>query len=109
MDTQENKNITSQDHHDEPHIVSYKENFGTWLALILLTILTVSVSVFGANLVSLGVFTAMVIASVKALLVAYYFMHLKYDKKVFKRMLFVVMGLFSVFMILLAIDYLTRT
>jgi len=109
MDTKENKNISEKDLHKEEHIVSFKENFGTWIALILLTVMTVSISIFGANLVSLGVFTAMTIASVKALVVAYYFMHLKFDKKILRRMLFLVVALFAVFMILTIIDYLTRT
>ena len=109
MDTKENRNITGTDHQEEPHIVSYRENFSTWLALILLTVMTVGISVFGAKLVTLGVITAMVIASVKALTVAYNFMHLKYDKKIFGRMFFIVVGLFVVFMILLTVDYLNRT
>jgi cytochrome c oxidase subunit 4 len=90
------------------HIVSFRDNFSTWLALIVLTALTISISVFSANLVSLASFTALTIASTKALVVAYYFMHLKYDKKVYRRMIYLVIVIYAVFMILTIIDYLNR-
>ena len=69
------------DHHDKnkanvaehEHISSYKEIFGTWAALILLTLMTVFVSTFGADLRTLTVATAMLIATIKALAVALYF------------------------------------
>lgn len=90
------------------HITSYAEHFGTWVSLILLTFMTVFISVFGADLNTLTVATALFIASVKALVVAYYFMHLKYDPKIYKVMILVVMALFVFFIIMLVIDYLTR-
>lgn len=90
------------------HITSYKEHFSTYLALILLTFMTVFVSVFGAELRTLSVATAMIIASAKATAVGYYFMHLKYDPKLYKIMMAVVIALFSFFMIMLSFDYLTR-
>ncbi len=93
---------------DAPHITSYVEHFGTWVSLILLTFMTVFISVFGADLNTLTVATAMFIASVKALVVAYYFMHLKYDPKIYRVMILVVMALFMVFMTMTIIDYLTR-
>ena len=101
-------NITNDHHDDAPHITSYVEHFGTWVSLILLTFLTVFISVFGADLNTLTVTTALFIASVKALVVAYYFMHLKYDPKLYRIMMLVVMALFMVFLIMLVIDYLTR-
>ncbi len=90
------------------HITSYKEHFSTWLALILLTFMTVFVSVFGADLRTLSVATAMLIATIKATAVAYYFMHLKYEPKIYKAMMAVVLALFAFFMIMITIDYLTR-
>lgn len=96
-------------HNEEtPHITSYKEHFGTWVSLILLTFMTVFISVFGADLNTLTVATALFIASVKALVVAYYFMHLKYDPKVYRMMMLVVIALFLFFIIMLVVDYLTR-
>jgi len=90
------------------HIVSYKEHASTFLGLILLTIMTVTVSVFGADLYTLTVLTALAIASAKAVVVAMYFMHLKYDPKIYKAMLGVVLVLFIVFIVLTLIDYLIR-
>ncbi len=90
------------------HIVSYKEHASTFIGLILLTIMTVTVSVFGADLYTLTVLTALAIASGKAVVVALYFMHLKYDPKVYRAMLGVVLILFIVFAVLTLVDYLIR-
>jgi cytochrome c oxidase subunit 4 len=97
---------TSQVHNI--HIVSYKEHASTFLGLILLTIMTVTVSVFGADLYTLTVLTALTIASTKAVVVALYFMHLKYDPKIYRFMIGVVLLLFAVFTVLTLIDYLIR-
>lgn len=90
------------------HISSYREHVSTWAALILLTFMTVAVSVYGAELRTLSVATAMIIATVKATAVGYYFMHIKYDPKLYKWMMGTVLALFTFFMIMLTIDYLTR-
>lgn len=90
------------------HIVSYKEHFGTWVGLIILTIMTVAVSVASANLWALTVVTALTIATTKAILVAYWYMHLKFESKLYKYMLWIVMGLFVSFMLLTVVDYITR-
>jgi cytochrome c oxidase subunit 4 len=70
--------------------------------------MTVTVSVFGADLYTLTVLTALLIASTKAIVVALYFMHLKYDPKIYRIMLGVVLLLFAVFITLTLIDYLIR-
>lgn len=93
---------------EKQHIVSYKEHFGTWAGLIILTIMTVVVSVVNAKLLTLTVITALTIATTKAILVSYWYMHLKFEKKIYKIMLGIVMLLFTNFMILTIIDYLTR-
>jgi len=90
------------------HIVTYKEHASTYLSLIMLTIMTVTVSVFGADLYTLTVLTALAIASTKAVVVALYFMHLKYDPKIYRAMIGVVILLFLVFAALTLIDYLIR-
>ena len=96
------------DHHQETHIVSYREHFSTWLALVLLTLMTVTVSVYGADIYTLSVLTALVIATTKAIVVAYYFMHLKYDPKIYQWMIAIVMLLFTSFLILTMLDYMSR-
>ncbi len=90
------------------HISSYADLLGTWAALILLTLMTVFISIFGADLRTLTVATALLIATVKALAVALYFMHLKYEPKIYRIWMIVVMALFVFFLIMVILDYLTR-
>ena len=104
---QHNEHHPSAQQHDV-HIVSYKEHASTFLGLILLTIMTVTVSVFGADIYTLSVLTALTIASAKAVVVALYFMHLKYDPKIYRAMIGVVLLLFIVFAVLTLIDYIAR-
>ncbi|MDP2724294.1 MAG: cytochrome C oxidase subunit IV family protein [Bacteroidales bacterium] len=96
-----------EDSHVE-HITSYREHFGTWVGLILLTLMTVFISVFGADLRTLTVATALLIATVKSLVVGYYFMHLKYDPQIYRVMMIIVMSLFVFFLFMVILDYLTR-
>ncbi|MFA5419300.1 MAG: cytochrome C oxidase subunit IV family protein [Bacteroidales bacterium] len=98
---------SKEDSHVE-HITSYREHFGTWAGLILLTLMTVFISVFGADLRTLSVATALLIATVKSLVVAYYFMHLKYDPQIYRVMMIIVLSLFVSFLIMVILDYLTR-
>jgi cytochrome c oxidase subunit 4 len=103
-----NHQQSSPGQHSDVHIVSYKDHASTFLGLILLTVMTVTVSVFGADLYTLTVLTALTIASAKAVVVALYFMHLKYDPRIYRAMLGVVLLLFVVFIILTLTDYLIR-
>ena len=106
MDT--NHQHTNSDKAHDVHIVSYKDHASTFLGLVLLTIMTVTVSVFGADLYTLTVMTALAIASTKAMVVAFYFMHLKYDPKIYRVMLGIVLILFLVFIVLTLVDYMIR-
>lgn len=56
-----------------------------WLSLLMLTGVTITVA--GLNLGTLSVLGAIVIAAVKSTLVVLYFMHIKYEDRVFKMML----------------------
>jgi len=104
------KNTTENQHElvYQTHIVSNKEHLSTLSALLLMTILTVSISVFGANLRSLSVATALLIATVKVIVVAYYFMHLKFDKKIYTLLVMVTVVLYLSFLVLISIEYLNR-
>lgn len=104
MASKENNNV----HPEHEHISSYKEHFGTWVGLILLTLMTVFVSAFGADLSTLTVVTALTIATIKALAVALYFMHLKYEPKVYRAWIIVVMALFLFFLTMVILDFITR-
>lgn len=92
----------------EHHVVPFKFSISIWVGLIMLTIMTILVSVMGIRLVAFSVVTALVIASAKAIVVANYFMHLKYDNKVLKLLFVITMLLFAVFIAFTAIDYITR-
>lgn len=54
--------------------------YAVWGALIVLTVITVAVSY--VNLGMMNVVVALLIASVKASLVALFFMHLRYDSAI---------------------------
>ncbi|TFH02272.1 MAG: hypothetical protein E4H13_02570 [Calditrichales bacterium] len=74
------------------HIISVKTYLGITLLLMILTVITVAVSF--VDLGALNITVALAIASVKALLVAFFFMHLFYDDKIY----LVVFGLALVFL-----------
>ena len=61
----------------EHHIMPFKVYLNVFLSLAILTILTVLAPM--ANLGVFSSFVALLIATIKALLVMAYFMHLKYD------------------------------
>ncbi len=66
--------------HAENAITPYRTYFYIWLVLMILTVITVVVSYL-----HLGIFNIVValgVASIKASLVALYFMHLKYEDKI---------------------------
>ncbi len=68
-------------HHDDhgfAHPASLKMLFGVFFALIVLTILTVVLA--GQDLGAFGIWISMGIATVKASLVALFFMHMLWDK-----------------------------
>jgi cytochrome c oxidase subunit 4 len=66
-----------------------------WLALVVLTLVTVTVA--GMDLGKLSVLTALAIAAVKGTLVVSYFMHLKYELPMFKVMFIVVIVVLAIF------------
>lgn len=71
----------------KPHIVGYKTFVLVWAGLLVLT--AASVTVTKMELGRVSTLTALAIASIKAGLVLYFFMHLKYERRLFKLMLFV--------------------
>jgi len=85
------------------HIVSFKTHLWVWVTLLFLTILTVSAVLVDLN--NFVIFTALLIASIKATVVAVYFMHLKFDNKLLSLMLGLVLLVFTAFIILTFIDY----
>ncbi len=98
--------MTQNTHTNEPHILPLSLYLGIGAILIGLTVVTVYVSFihFGA----FNLLIAMLIATVKASLVAMYFMHLKYDNKLY--MVFFLSALFflATFIVITMFDTLRR-
>ena len=94
MDNQ--KSNTNHSHSYGPYVI-------VWLALLILTGLTVAVA--GINFGALTVATALVIASVKAYLVLSVFMHLRSEGKVFTVFVLVAAFFLIISFILLFSDY----
>ena len=71
----------------KPHIVSTRTFVSVWLALLALTAVTVTVAEL--HLGRFSTLTALAIASLKAGLVLWFFMHLKYESRLFKALFLV--------------------
>ncbi len=92
--------------HHEEHISSYGSYAKIWAALLFLTFLTVAVT--HVDLQRFAIFTALLIATVKASLVLLYFMHVRYDLPLFKVMIAVTLFEYMIFIILTFSDYAYR-
>lgn len=73
--------MANQSEHSEHHIIPLKTYFMVLGALLFLTVITVAAAQI--NFGALNTVIALAIASVKAGLVLAYFMHLKYDDKIY--------------------------
>jgi len=88
------------------HIVEYRTLLRVWVLLLLLTALLVfSGRVFHE---ALSVWALLIITPIKAGLVFYYFMHLKYEKPFLKSMVAITLGALIVFIGLTFFDILYR-
>lgn len=90
----------------QSHVTSYRTLAIVLVFLLLLTTLTINVTSF--NLKLWNVVLALLIAGFKGYLVMTYFMHLKYENKVIRLFVFVVLMLFVVIFAITFIDYLYR-
>lgn len=87
----------------EHHVVPYRTFIGVWLALLGLTGLLLGVSAL--HLGDAGILATLVITPVKAALVLYYFMHLKYESTTLKAMALVGLSVLVVLLGLMMIDF----
>ena len=89
------------------HVMSSKFYYGIWIALLCLTVITAAVSF--VDLGPLNVVVALVIATVKALLVVLFFMHVKYTSEKLTKIV-IVSAIFWLFLLLALsmADYATR-
>ena len=92
--------------HSAEHSVSYGTLIMVWIGLVALTSITVSVA--GINFGSIALVIAMVIASTKSALVISYFMHIKFENKVYKVFISICMLIFIIMIVLTFSDLLTR-
>ena len=77
-----------------------------WLVLMSLTVITVGVTYL--DLKKFALYTALLVATTKAALVSMYFMHLRFESKIFAIFLLVGLGSFGVFLALTFSDVLYR-
>lgn len=94
------------DKEHKTHISSYFSHGIVLVTLLILT--TITVVVAGLELGPLSVFVALIVASIKGTTVLTYFMHLKYDKPIFRIMVAGVFLLFALIIGITFIDYVFR-
>jgi cytochrome c oxidase subunit 4 len=88
------------------HIVPYRTFILVWVALLLLTAITVAAAQF--NLGVLNVWVALGIATFKSALVVAFFMHMKYETPLFKLALLSALAILAIFIGLTFFDVLYR-
>lgn len=85
------------------HISSYTQLGSVLVTLLILTTITVMVTWLDFGTFAVGV--ALIIAMIKGATVMAYFMHLKYDKMIYRVMVIGVFVLFALFIIITLLDY----
>jgi cytochrome c oxidase subunit 4 len=95
--------MTSEHHDAETHAVGYGTYLLVWTGLISLTALTVSLA--GIDLGRWIVVFALLIATVKSLLVLNIFMHLRFEDRLFRMFVAVTVATLAIFFILTFSDY----
>ncbi|HOD65993.1 MAG TPA: cytochrome C oxidase subunit IV family protein [candidate division Zixibacteria bacterium] len=98
--------MASATHVHTEHVLPLRVYFGVFAALLVLTALTVFIARFHFGALNLVV--AMAVAAVKAGLVALFFMHLKYDSKVYAAVFITAVVFLAVFIVLTMSDTMTR-
>ena len=88
------------------HIIPLKTYLAVAISLIIMTAITVIVSFI--DLGALNIMVALVIASVKALLVGFFFMHLFWDNKLYLLIFSVGLLFLTIFLTLTMFDTATR-
>jgi cytochrome c oxidase subunit 4 len=78
--TMTESSITNEDGHGLSHVLPVKLLAAIWVSLMVLTFATVAVT--WVQLGGMNLWIALAIATLKATLVALYFMHLRYDRPI---------------------------
>ena len=98
--------MSSHSESHTPHILPIQVYMNVFIALLTFTALTVWVSYMDFGVFNLLV--AMIVAVIKASLVAMYFMHLRYDNKLYTISFLLSIFLLGVFIILTLFDTMRR-
>ena len=95
-------------HHEAAHHepAGYGVYFMTWFALVFLTAITVTAA--GLHMGNASVLVALFIATVKASIVLWLFMHMKYEDATFHRLILIVIVALAIFIGMTFTDTLFR-
>lgn len=88
------------------HIVPYRTFVRVWLLLLLLTAILVLTSKLWHE--ALSVWAMLILTPVKAGLVLFFFMHLNYEKPYLRALVFLTLGVLTLFIGILFFDILHR-
>ena len=88
------------------HTVPYRVYFRIWLLLLFLTAVLVVASTLMHD--ALSVWAMLTLTPLKAGLVLFFFMHLKYEKPYLRALVFLTFGLLTIFIGMLFFDSLRR-
>ncbi len=91
---------------EKTHIIPYRTFLLVLLALLTFTFISIGVTSY--NLGPLTVVTALLLATFKTILILTYFMHLKYDVKMFGILVAAVLALIAIVIMITFLDYLFR-
>lgn len=91
---------------EKQHISSYKSHILVLLSLIVLTAITVLIT--SVELGPYNTAAAMLIAVIKGTIVLLYFMHLRFDEKIYGIMVAIVLAIFTAVIVVTFLDYLYR-
>jgi cytochrome c oxidase subunit 4 len=92
---------------EETHVpVPYRTFILIWVALLILTGITVAVS--RVDVGALNIWVALGVASIKSSLVIFFFMHLKQESKLFKIGLLTMLVILAIFVGMTFLDVLYR-
>jgi len=91
---------------EKHHIVPYRTFLLVLLALLAFTFISIGVTSYDLGPVT--VLTALLLATFKTILVLTYFMHLKWDVKMFGILVAAVLALIAVVIFITFLDYLFR-
>ncbi|MFC2080210.1 cytochrome C oxidase subunit IV family protein [Bacteroidota bacterium] len=91
---------------EKHHIIPYKTYILVLAVLIVLTLLSVAITQI--ELSSYSTIAAMIIAGIKSTFILLIFMHLKYDQRIFKVMVSLIIGLVFLVIFITMLDYIFR-